>query len=80
MKKFLDFLKTPLGVGAIFLTIGLLIWGGFALFKAGQKSQLNAKLADVNSRLQGISARTNSSEHLNLLARKQYLEDLINNL
>lgn len=77
MKKFF---KTPLGIGTIFVAIGLLIWGGFALYQAGQKSQLNTKLADVNSRLQNTSARTNASEHLNLLARKQYLENLINNL
>lgn len=79
MKKFFDFFKTSLGIAILVIAgIGLLWWGGMAIFKSGQESTLNAKLADVNKRLENTSARTNSEEHIQLLARRNYLQNLIN--
>lgn len=76
--KILKFIKSPWGIVTIFIIVaGLLIWGGVSLFNAGAKSTLNAKLDDVQRQLENTSAQRNPNGHLQLLARKKALEQLI---
>lgn len=76
--KFLTFIKSPLGIGITFVIVaGLLIWAGIAVFNSGAKSTLNAKLADVKRQLENTSAQRSPDGHIQLLARKKALEQLI---
>lgn len=75
--KFIAFIKSPWGIFTIIIAVGLLVWGGVSLFNAGAKSTLNAKLAEVKRQLENTSASRNAEGHLQLLARKKALEQLI---
>lgn len=77
MKKFLAFIKTGWGIFTVLAVIGVLAIIGMSLWNAGARSTVEAKLAEVNSELQNVSARANPDEHLRLLARKKALEQLI---
>lgn len=66
--------------GGVILGLGLLIWGGFALYNWGQRSQLEKDLEIVNGRLQTTSARILPEVHLELLAKRDKLQRMLNNL
>lgn len=69
-----DFFTNPLvlSITLVLIVIGL-VYGGKALFNAGQQSALDA----VNNELANTSAHRNPDEHIRLLAKRKALQDLI---
>ena len=65
---------TAIFLGVVFIS-GLLVLA----FRAGGKNALENELLAVNKRLGNVSARTNSDEHLKLLARRNALQELLKN-
>jgi len=63
--------------GSILAGVALLIWGGFALWNVAVKTTLEKELTRVNGLLQNTSARINPSEHIELLGRRNKIEELL---
>lgn len=76
-----EFFKSPLVITLLVIVgLGILYFGGTALFSAGQKNALQQELTAVNNQLSQTSARTSSNLHLQLLAKRNALQNLLANL
>lgn len=57
-----------------------LVFGGMALYKAGQKDALESQLRIVDAQLIATSAQRSPENHIKLLAKRKALQDALDNI